>query len=526
MLPPSRIAPVSLEPILNAAAMRAADAHAIAAGLPGRVLMENAGRAVTAAIEANFEPLEGSEIVVLCGTGNNGGDGYVVARALVEHGARVRVATAGAPATDDAAANLAALRALAGDAVTVHEAAGARALAGARPALIVDALLGTGQAPAGAGESWLREPVRTLAVWANRQSAPVVAVDLPTGVDADTGAADAAAVRATLTVALGALKPGLLLAAGADLAGEVTVADIGIPRSVLKAGATAWRATDAWVAERLPARPVGAHKYAVGRVLAVVGSRDYTGAAALATGAAYRTGAGAVTCCTPRSAQPAIDALRAEVMVRPQFETEEGTLAIAAYDDIVESLGAADAVVLGCGLGRVAETQRLLKALMRRTYVPTVVDADGLNAFAGAAEKLADIHGALVLTPHAGELERLTGEPLGPDRLATVRERASRWNAVVVLKGMPSVVGAPDGRTFVGPAPAPALATAGSGDVLAGTIAGLLARGMEPAEAAVAALHIGTAAAERFGQTRGPGMVASDLLDHIPDVLADRFTSG
>jgi NAD(P)H-hydrate epimerase len=396
-------------------------------------------------------------------------------------------------------------------------------LARFRPDVVVDALLGTGTTPVHEGARWLREPIRSLCQWANRRNAPVLAVDIPTGLDASSGGADRDAIKATETVTLGALKVGLLVGEGPSLAGYVSVADIGIPAKELAAGAVGWRATDEWVAARLPPRPSNAHKYNVGRVLAITGSRDLTGAAVLATGAAYRAGAGAVVCCTPRSAQPVIDALRPEVMVVPQFESEEGTLGIAAYDEIVERMPAANAILIGCGLGRPAETQRLVRALLRRTYAPTVLDADGLNAFEGHAEKLGDAHAPLVLTPHTGELARLTGSEAPADRLGAVRELSARWNAVIALKGMPSIVGAPDGRVFVGPPPALALATAGTGDVLAGTIAGFLARGMEPLDAAVAALHVGSAAAERFEAVRGPGMMASDLLDEMPAAFRERF---
>ncbi len=200
-------------------------------------------------------------------------------------------------------------------------------------------------------------------------------------------------------------------------------------------------------------------------------------------------------------------------------------MGIAAYDDIIERLQPADAVLIGCGLGRPVETLRLVRALLRRTFSPTVIDADGLNAFEGHTDKFAEAHAPLVLTPHTGELERLLGEPPSEDRLSLVRELAARWNVVMLLKGMPSIVGAPDGRVFIGPAPALALATAGTGDVLAGTIAGLLSRGMDPVEAAVSALHIGTAAAERFEATRGPGMMAGDLLDEMPFVMRERFAT-
>ncbi len=517
-----------LELILDSAAMREADRRATEdAGIPGRVLMETAGRAVCTAAEDSFLGTWGAHVVVLCGTGNNGGDGLVAARALHARGANVRVVLAGPPATPDAVANLASVRAVADHNLTIQEVADARALANVRVDLIIDAMLGTGVRPSESpGESWLREPIRGLCAWANRHRAPVLSVDIPTGLDANTGDADPDAVRAVDTVTFGALKPGLLVGRGPELSGDVVVAEIGIPHAYLEEGARAFRATDEWVATRLPVRPAQAHKYSVGRVLAVAGSRDFTGAASLATGAAYRAGAGAVVCCTPRSAQPVLDSLREEVMVSPQFETDEGTLSIAAYDEIVDRLPAADAVLIGCGIGRPPETQRLVRALLRRVAVPTVLDADGLNAFEGHADKLADAGVPLVLTPHRGELARLLGETPSGDPLSIARDVAVRWNAVVLLKGMPSVVAAPDGRTFVGPPPNVALATAGTGDVLAGMIVALLSRGMEPAEAAVSALHIGTAAAEHFQADRGPGMLAGDLLEELPGVLGGRFATG
>src|SRR5690606_27136863 len=346
----------------------------------------------------------------------------------------------------------------------------------------------------------------------------------------DTGAAPEGTVLAALTVTMGALKAGLLLGDGPRHAGAVVVAEIGIPGALLHALAPAVRATDAWVAARLPRRAPDAHKYSAGLALCVVGSRAYTGAAVMATGAAYRAGAGAVVCCTPRSAQATVDAWRAGVMVDGLEETDEGTLSIMAYDEVVARLERADAVLVGCGLGRAKETARFVQALVRRLGaigVPAVLDADGLNAFAGQAEKLAERPepAPLVLTPHLGEFRRLAGDDVDTaDRLALVREHAARWNAALLLKGMPSVVGLPDGRAFVGPPGHPGLATAGTGDVLAGTLVGLLAQRMDAAEAAVCALHLGTAAAEHLGATRAAaGLVATDLIDALPHVLHARY---
>ncbi|MDX1419967.1 MAG: NAD(P)H-hydrate dehydratase [Rubricoccaceae bacterium] len=519
-----------LQPVLTAAAMREADRRTMEDyGLPGRVLMETAGRAACDALEARFGAQHGRDVLVLAGKGNNGGDGLVVARVLRARGARVRVVTLASEddATEDTAANLALLHRLAegDDAPQVDAYTDVRQIAAAHPPdLVVDALLGTGVTGA------LREPVRGLCAWMNRQAAPVVALDVPSGLDADTGEAPDDTVRAALTVAMGALKAGLLLGDGPPHVGEVVVAEIGIPGTLLHALAPAVRATDAWVAARLPRRAHDAHKYSAGRALCVVGSRAFTGAAVLATGAAYRAGAGAVVCCTPESARATVDAWRAEVMVEAQPETDEGTLSITAYDGIAARLANADAVLVGCGLGTTKETQRLVQALVRRLGPagrPAVLDADGLNAFAGATDKLTDRPdpAPLVLTPHLGEFRRLAGDDVDPtDRLALARDHAARWNAVLLLKGMPTVVGLPDGRVFVGPPGQPGLATAGTGDVLAGTLVGLLARGMDAAEAAVCALHLGAAAAEHLGSTHAAAaLVAGDLVQALPRVLRARY---
>lgn len=515
------------EPVLSTEGMRAADRRAIEEhGIPSRELMDNAGRAAYEFIEARFGEMKGRRVLVLAGKGNNGGDGLVVARILSERGADVTVVTLATEenATEDTAANLKALCEVEGvEILPFTQIEDVRALDA--PEMIVDALLGVGVI----GE--LREPVDLLATWMNQQDAPVIAMDVPTGLNSDTGAASENTVRAGATVAMGALKTGLLLNEGPALSGAVDVAEIGIPDAVLREEATAFRATDAWARAALPRRVHDAHKYNSGRVLAVVGSRMFTGAAVLATSACYRMGAGAVVCCTPESAQQAVDAHVSEVMVAAQKETDDGTLAIMAYDDIVSRLERSDAVLVGCGLGRLPETARLVQALLRRIEGPAVIDADGLNALAGRTEKLAELsRGRFVLTPHKGEFNRLLGDIPGDydvneaDPIELVRTYAAAWNVVLVLKGMPSVVGAPDGRVFIGPPGNPALATAGTGDVLAGSIAGLLAQGLEPEDAAVCALHVGTAAAERYAATHGvSSMMASDLLSTIPLVLHERF---
>ncbi len=514
----------TLLPILTPDGMRAADRAAMNDwGIPGRLLMETAGRATVDAIAARY-PVEGAHVTVLVGTGNNGGDGLVIARVLAARGAVVRCVTLAteADASDDTAANLRLIRQLAAgeSRIDVVDFEDVRQAANAPADLVVDALLGIGVT----GE--LREPIRSLCAWANRQSAPVVAVDVPSGLDATTGAAADDTVRADLTVTMAALKAGLLLGDGPEMAGEVVVAEIGIPRAEIEAAATAHRATDAWVAAALPRRAADAHKYSAGTALCVVGSRHFTGAAVLSTRAAYRAGAGAVLAATPESARATVDLANAEVMVDAEPETESGTLARSALASIQTRAASADAVLVGCGLGREEGTLGLVRALVDTVDAPLVLDADGLAAFAGDATRLADRRPPLVVTPHLGELRRLLADDdFQPEnRVETVRDLAARWDAVVVLKGMPSVVGVPDGRVFVGPPGQPALATAGTGDVLAGTTVGLLAQGLEAPNAAICALHLGSAAAALWGREHGTaGLLASDLLDVLPRAVCERF---
>lgn len=506
-----------LSPILTSDGMRAADRATIETwGLPGRVLMETAGRAAADAIAARF-PLSGIRATVLAGTGNNGGDALVVARVLAWHGARVRclVLPSEADPGGDRAANLTLLRRLAdGDErIEVVSFESVAQAANAPADLVVDGLLGIGV------EGELREPAAALCAWMDRQSAPVVALDVPSGLDATTGRAAEGTPRAAVTVTFGALKAGLLLGDGPQVAGEVVVAEIGIPEAEIERAAAAHRATDAWVAAHLPRRAADAHKYTAGTALCVVGSRAYTGAAVLSTHAAYRAGAGAVVACTPEAARLAVDAQNAEVMVDAQPETDTGTLAEAALGAILDRATSADAVLVGCGLGRADGTRRLVRALVQRVEAPLVLDADGLHAFAGGADALAERAGPLVLTPHLGELRRLLGDDaFAPaDRVEAVRDLAARWDAVLLLKGMPSVVGTPGGRVFVGPPGQPALATAGTGDVLAGTVVGLMAQGLGAAEATACALHLGSEAARTWAEAHGAaGLIASDLADRLP----------
>lgn len=504
-----------LEPVLSADAMRAADHATIETwGLPGRVLMESAGRAAARELLDRYG-VEGRDVTVLVGTGNNGGDGLVVARVLATRGARVRALVLPGEGTPDRATNLGLLDRLAehDGRVEVVRFDDVRQVANAPADLVVDALLGIGVT----GE--LREPVRSLCAWANRAAAPVVALDVPSGLDATTGRAAEDSVRAALTVAFGGVKSGLLLGDGPGLAGEVVTVEIGIPAAELRAHATAWRASRAWAGAHLPERASDAHKYSAGRVLAVVGSRAFTGAAVLSTAAAYRAGAGAVVAAVPAPAAVVVDARNAEVMVDALPATDAGTLDRSAREALLERAAAADAVLVGCGLGRDDATLALVRDLVEAVEAPLVLDADGLAAFAGDADRFRQRDAPLVLTPHLGELRRLVGDDAfdPADRITAARQLAQRWGATLVFKGMPSVVGTPDGRALLGPPGEPALATAGTGDTLAGTLVGLLAQGLAPDAAALCALWLGAEAARLWAADHGAaGLVASDLIDRLP----------
>jgi NAD(P)H-hydrate epimerase len=305
--------------------------------------------------------------------------------------------------------------------------------------------------------------------------------------------------------------------------------DIGIPRHLLRDAldveGSALRTTDAAVRALLPERAADAHKYTAGRVVTVAGSHAFTGAAVMASESAARVGAGAVVCCTPESARPVVEAKLTEVMTVPLPETDDGTIAYDALPTLRERTASADAVLVGCGLGKHPETQRLVRTLLPSLDGPAVIDADGLNALAGHTDLLTQYaDGRWVLTPHTGELQRLVGteELDATDRLGLAARWAERWNCVLVLKGMPSVVATPEGQVVVAGVSTPALATAGTGDVLAGMTVGLLAQGLAPLDAALCALHLGGRAAERYAVTRqGRTMLATDVLDTLPYVFAD-----
>jgi NAD(P)H-hydrate epimerase len=525
--------PALMPPLLTAEAMREADRRTMVDfGLPGFTLMENAGRAALDPILRHFGPVAGKTVVCLCGKGNNGGDGFVVARGLHAAGARVYVvALAGAGGMpSDAGLHHRLLERVAETdphRLVLRPYEDPAILATLPPAdLCIDALLGTGTV------AGLRPPLPTLVAWLNEQPCPVAALDLPTGLHTDTGAVPDTAVVADLTVAMGAAKPGLFLGEGPRHAGTVVVVEIGIPEAILRAEATrpgcAWHTTDAAVRGLLPTRPHDAHKYTTGTTLVVAGSPGLTGAPVMAAQAAARVGSGFVVCACPEPVAPTLALKLTEVTLVPLPVTAEGGLdPVRAVAALQPALDRARALVVGPGLGTHPHTQAFVRALLAQTARPVVLDADGLQALVGEtpAALAARSQGRWVLTPHLGEFRRLAGAPVDvADRIGVAQAYARRWNAVLLLKGAPSVTAAPDGIAWVNRTGNAALATAGTGDVLAGLCGGLLAQGLTPAQAAVCATHLGGAAADRYAAHHSArSMQATDLLEQLPLVLHERF---
>jgi hydroxyethylthiazole kinase-like uncharacterized protein yjeF len=509
--------------------MRASDRWAIEQqGVPALDLMERAGAGVARAVE-HIAP--DGPVTVVCGKGNNGGDGLVTARLLREAARDVTVVCI-APAGElspDARENLERLpgeppvmldslsrsapEALAQRAARTQEGSAAGP---AGPAAIVDALLGTGF------EGAPRGPAADAIEAINANGAPVVSVDVPSGVDASTGTVSGVAVRAAATVTFHAPKPGLWINPGKSHAGEIETLDIGIPRGA-PAAETAVGLIKPSILGEAPLRQPGSTKFTSGHVLVAGGSRDLSGAPRMAAHASMRTGAGYVTACVPASLQAIIATAAPPELMTRGLPDDEGALLGDGAGAVLELAARGGALVLGPGLGRSEGAGEFARELARSAELPLVLDADGLGAYAGRAGELAARRAATVLTPHAGELARLLEieyEEVDRERLRHVRAVSEQTHAVVVLKGDDSLIAEPGGQVAVSPGGSPALATAGTGDVLSGVIAAFLAQGMDAFAAAAAGvwLHVlaGREAARRQGAPEG--VIAGDVIAALPAV--------
>jgi hydroxyethylthiazole kinase-like uncharacterized protein yjeF len=496
------------EPLFDAPQMRAVDRWAIdERGIPSLELMERAGEGVTRAVEA--VAYDGA-LVVVCGKGNNGGDGFVVARLLRQAAREVTVVCIAQPAelSSDARANF---ECLPGEPPLQFDQQAARQ-AIERAEVIVDALLGTGFA--GVPHGMVAEAIDAM----NAAPGRVLSVDVPSGVDASSGIVAGVAVQAQMTVSFHAGKPGLWIHPGKGCAGDVHAIEIGIPRG--SPAASEVGLTGEGVLGELPRRVSGSTKFSSGHVVVVGGSPGLMGAPAMASLAAMRAGAGYVTACVPESQQAILDAQLMEVMTRGLPE-ERGALALAGLATVREPLGRAGALALGPGLGRDPIGASFARELAREAQVPMVLDADGLNAHAGHLPELARRDAPTVITPHAGELARLldtTSELVQRERLSHARAAAEQAGAVVVLKGDDTLVVEPTGRVAISRGHSPALATAGTGDVLTGTIAALLAAHMDTFTAVAAGVYLHAQAGRDAARLQGApeGVIATDVIAMLP----------
>jgi len=511
-------------PILLPSEAAAIDRECLRRGVSVESLMEAAGTAVARSAIAVAGGAYGRRAVVVCGKGNNGGDGLVAARHLERAGMGVCVLLVESPAAYAGAslANFVRYERGGGRWRFASPVTLARELA--RSDVAIDAIFGTGFR--GKPEGILAVAIEALAAG----GAPLVAVDVPSGVEGESGLVRGAAARAVRTVTFGALKPGVVFPPGAELAGRVEVADIGIPQDLLHSDLSLVEAGD--VAAWLPRRAPDAHKRSTGVVLVVAGSRDMTGAAVLASTAAYRAGAGLVTLAAPSSAIAVARERLVEATFLPLSETSEGTVDSSAWPALEVRLRTVDAVAVGPGLGRQPATTELVRRLVAESPVPVILDADGLNAFAGDAGLLADRASPTILTPHAGEFARLTGlstAEIAADRLGQVRKAAAAWRCTVLLKGPRTLVVDQSGTARVNPTGGPALATGGTGDVLTGTIAALAARGLAPFDAAAAGAYLQGAAGDLAAEWAREGTVASDVASLLPaavGALSERAEAG
>ena len=517
--------------VVTAAEMRQIDQDTIEGiGIPGIVLMETAGSAIVRAIERHYPTCQ--RIGIFAGKGNNGGDGIVIARQLSHIGRDARLFLVSPPErfTGEAEINLQIAKRL-GLPIeeiltwTGFDGTGTVPTTLASCELLVDAILGTGV------RGRVRDPIATLINAINRLPTPILSVDLPSGLDADTGHPLGTCVQADRTVTIGLPKRGLLMHPGAELAGKLEVVDIGFPEQVVDAQNIKVNWTSATQASQwMPSRPPSSHKGSYGRVLVVAGSTGMTGAAALASEAALRAGAGLVTLATPKHLNPILEGLLPEVMTLPLPETDAGSLAVSATSPILECAEQTKSILaIGPGLSQHPETVSLVQQLIRENReqgldLRMVIDADGLNALAQASEIIAFLNDEAVLTPHPGEMARLAQTPiptLEADRIGTAQQFASEHGVTLVFKGAPTVTSTPNGNLWINSTGNPGMATGGMGDVLTGVIAGLMAQGISSERAAALGVYLhglaGDTAAERLGMH---GLTASDVLKAVPQAIS------
>lgn len=509
--------------VVTAEQMRAIDRKAIEGyGIPGLVLMENAGIRTVEIIEEYLEDPKNKHVIVLAGRGNNGGDGFVIARHMLNAGVEVSTFLLGQPEdlTPDAGVNYRILERMQAPLfiLQTEEDLNRLTLLLLSADLVVDALYGVGF------KGTLPEFESQLVQMVNWSRLPVVAVDIPSGVEADTGKVHGEAIQAAHTVTFGLPKVGLLMEPGKSYTGTLTVADISLPSQLLSDPALKMNLiTDDMVRPLLKARSPESHKGTYGHALVIGGSVGMTGAVMMAGYAGLRMGAGLVTVALPDSLQSIVEAGMVEIMTLPLAETSQGAIAREAVSAIQNLLGTVSVCAIGPGMSRYDEAISVVKAVLEHSGIPIVIDADGLNAVASDVSILKDRQIPIVLTPHPGEMARLTGksiEDIQADRVETARAFAMQWGVTLVLKGNRTIVAAPSGEIYINLSGNPGMATAGSGDVLCGMITGLIAQGLRVHHAAMAAVYLHGLAGDHAQKLKGQrGLIAGDLIQAIPEIV-------
>ena len=509
--------------VVTAEQMRQIDEECGKTGLPTPFLMENAGRAVAQEVGHILDDIERQRILLLIGPGNNGGDGLVAARYLHDWGTDVTLYLLGQRSDDDP--NLELVRRRDIKYIYADRDENRRTLSEclSSATAVIDALFGTGKSRP-LGDITIRVLNEVSQAKERRPEIRIVALDLPSGLDADSGAAEPACLYADNTITLGFPKTGLFDSSGIERAGKVTVVDIGIPSQLADKIPTDM-ITARWVRSVLPERPLWANKGSFGRVLVIAGSLNYVGAAYLACSGAVRVGAGLVTLAPAASLLPVLATKLNEVTYLPLPESHPGIISPQAARHINREVGSYDVLLMGCGLGQDQSTVRFIRSVLFRLKpaLPMVLDADVLNTLAKTPNWWQQLAGDAILTPHPGEMARLAGisiDEVQSDRVGIAKRIALEWNKTVVLKGAYTVIVSPDGQTRISPVANSGLASAGTGDVLAGIIAGLVGQGLSLSNAAACGVYLhgkaGDMVRDQIGDT---GMTATDLLPVLPLVI-------
>ena len=518
--------------IVTASEMQQIDRETIETfGLPGRVLMENAGRGVIDVLIRTFPAIKSfgcnQSIGIVAGRGNNGGDGFVIARYLSGMGVSVSVYlfSERSAVKGDAAANLELLSILK---IPVVEITDLATLAQHHTAMShhhiwVDALLGTGL------NAEVKGLFRAVIELLNSLNRPVIAVDIPSGLNADTGMICGACIRAHITVTFGFPKIGHILFPGAEVTGRLETIDIGIPPHIVQGMEPRHHIlTREAIVRSFPQRAMTSHKGTAGHVLVVGGSTGKAGAAVMSGLAALRSGAGLVTLAIPKSLNIIIQSQIPEIMTAPMDGRKEGIWDDSLFDGIREQLQGKKCLAIGPGMGACPETQKLVLEILRYVSIPVVLDADGLNCICGQLDVLKSLKAPAILTPHPGEMSRLTGESISDiqtDRIGSARRFSQTHHVHLVLKGARTIIAHPDGSVYINLAANPGMAVGGMGDVLTGVIAGFLAQGLKPEAATHAGVYLHGKAADALCKSQGPfGFLASEVAGALPGVIREMKT--